>query len=104
MFSIDFYVHHNGEDGGPVDAACDQRQGCKGLPQARARLRVVPFGFFIDHKVMLNQLSNLAAVTISEEKERIIARISAQAAAQGQEGGPAKWSELLKVAWNVIAS
>ena len=52
---------------------------------------------------MLNQLSNLAAVTMSEEKERIIARISAQAAAQGQEGGPVKWSELLKVAWNVIA-
>ena len=52
---------------------------------------------------MLNQLSNLAAVTMSEEKERIIARISAQAAAQGQEGGPAKWSELLKVAWNIIA-
>ena len=46
LFSIDFHVYHNGEDGGPVEAACYQCQGCKGLPQARARLRVVPFRLF----------------------------------------------------------
>ena len=44
----------------------------------------------------------LIAVRRREEKERKIARISPQAAAQPQEGGPAKFSGLLKVTWKVF--
>ena len=39
----------------------------------------------------------LVAVTRSEEKERKMASSSPQAAAQTQEGGPAKLSQLLRV-------
>ena len=46
----------------------------------------------------------LAAVKRSDEKERMIAKSSPQAAAQAQEGGPAKLSEFLKVTWNVFFS
>ena len=45
----------------------------------------------------LEERRYLAAVTRNEEKEREIAKSSPQAAAQTQEGGPAKLSQLFSV-------
>ena len=53
------------------------------------------------HEAMAKKLEEerkyLVAVTRSEEKERKMASSSPQAAAQTQEGGPAKLSQLLRV-------
>ena len=117
-------VYHDGEYGGPVEAAGQQSQTCKHLAQAWTWLTVVPEVMLMRTlvkmmikimmvtkmmRILVNMMNtimmvtkrggrkHLVAVKRRDEKERRMARSSPQAAAQAQEGGPAKLLPLFNI-------